>query len=241
MAWRIDEHLIRGEIDNRTRGRVSGTLWFAGRTDPVVLDLAGNAWRDLAGHVLRFTNPDPKPAADGALDGFAARQSGATGDITASRKVRVPECSMDELMDYYKAKKPFPWHWGNSLYLEWHGERNGRVVIESATYQLEIVGEATWTMDEDEERRQREANGHAANASMERLVNALNLDADEASPDDEDDEDDAAPTSKAEAAADAEQARMDLLLDRVNARMVRELEAGRSPDLEHVMDEERAR
>jgi hypothetical protein len=242
MAWRIDEHLIRGEIDNRTRGRVSGTLWFAGRAEPVVLALTGNAWRDLAGHVLRITNPEPKPAPQGALDGFVTRQDGVAGDITASRKVRVPECSMDELMDYYEAKKPFPWHWGNSLYLEWHGERNGRVVIESAAYQLEIVGEATWTMDEGEERRQREANGQAVNAFMERLESALNLGLDEAptaaSADAEDDE---ASTSKAEAAADAEQARMDLLLDRVNARMLRELEAGGTPDLERVMDEERAR
>lgn len=118
MAWRIDEQLIRGEIDNRVRGRVTGCLWFVGRAEPVRLELEGNAWRDVAGHVLRFTNPAPKPGRAGELKGFAALQRGVVGDITASRKVRVPECSMDELMKFYEQKKPFPWHWGNSLYLE---------------------------------------------------------------------------------------------------------------------------
>ncbi len=235
MAWRIDEPLIRGEIDNRVRGLVRGTLWFVGRAEPVILELKGDPWRDLAGHVLRFTNPAPSPAEAGKLEGFVSRQVGSVGDITASRKVKVPECTMDELMEFFEAKKPFPWHWGNSLYLEWHSERNGRVVIESATYQLEIVGEAAWTMNAHEETEQREANGQAMTQFMERLEDALDVAAD----DEEDDDDN--PTTKAEAEADAEQARMDVLIDRVNARMLRELEAGGEPDLERVMDEERAR
>lgn len=173
VAWRIDETLIRGEVDNRVRGRVTGRLWFAGRDEPVTLELAGNAWRDVAGHVLRFTNPAPKPPTRGALDSFAAEQRGAVGDITASRKVKVPDCSMDELMEYLAAKRPFPWHWGNSLYLEWHGEFNGRVVIESATYQLEIDPEPTWIMSELEEMEQRRANGRAMVEFMDRLVEGI--------------------------------------------------------------------
>lgn len=251
MAWRIDEQLIRGEIDNRARGRVTGRLWFVGRDEPVVLELEGNAWRDVAGHLLRFTNPAPKPAErEGGLNGFAAEQRGVVGDITASRKVKVPECSMDELMEYYKARQPFPWHWGNSLYLEWHSERNGRVVIESASYQIEIDAEAAWTMSEAEEEQQREANGRAMIAFMERLTGAVDLSEvliedlsfDETNGDgDGDDEDDDAPTSEAEAEADAEQARMDLLLDRVLARVNRAREAGEEPDHERIMEEERDR
>jgi hypothetical protein len=30
MAWRLHEHVLRGKIDNRTRGRVSGEIWLAG-------------------------------------------------------------------------------------------------------------------------------------------------------------------------------------------------------------------
>ena len=249
MAWRIDELVIKGEVDNRVRGRVTGRLWFAGRDEPVVLELEGNAWRDVAGHVLRFTNPEPRPPRPGELDGLATEQRGVVGDITASRKVKVPECTMDELMDYYEAKKPFPWHWGNSLYLEWHSRPNGRVVIESATYQLELDPEQTWTMGEAEEEEQRRANGRAMIDFMDRLVAGIDAaeraadttftaDADEATPD-PDGEDDDAPTSPAEAEADAEAARMDLLLDRAMARMERdELEP---EEWERVMDEERAR
>ena len=61
MAWRIDGAVVRGELDNRVRGRVTGRIWFAGRAEPVVLELEGNCWRDLAGRRLEFTNPQPKP------------------------------------------------------------------------------------------------------------------------------------------------------------------------------------
>jgi len=213
MAWRIDEQVVRGEIDNRTRGRVSGRLWLVGREQPVVLDLDGNPWRDLAGHVLKFTNPVPKP---GDLSGFSAYQQGAAGDITASRKVKVPECSMEELMECYAAKKEFPWHWGNSLYLEWFSGTNGRVVIESACYQLELDAEPMWTMTEQDEAGQRSANAEAMMDFMGRLGDAAGA-AHTAEDEDED-----APTSLEEAQADAEDARMQLLLDRVLARMQRE-------------------
>ena len=227
MAWRIDEYLIRGELDNRTRGRVTGRLWFMGRAEPVTLDLIGNAWRDIAGHVLRFTNPLPKP---GDLESFATEQKGVTGDITASRKVKVPDCSMDELMSYFEADKPFPWHWGNGLYLEWHSQTNGRVVIESASYQLELESTAAWSMDVADEQGQRAANGQAMTLFLQQLAvdSPAGL-----GPDDD------APTSKSEAHADANAARVHLLLGRVAARMERE---GRAPaDFARVMQEERKR
>lgn len=92
MAHRIHEHIVRGEVDNRTRGRVTGTLWLEGRAEPVSLDLQGNPWRDLAGLRLRFSNPRPKP---GPPEGLQSLQKGQAGDITASRKVKVPDCSSE--------------------------------------------------------------------------------------------------------------------------------------------------
>lgn len=169
MAWRIEESVIRGEIDNRARDRVTGRIWLAGRAAPVELNLTGNCWRDMAGRRLEFTNPSPQP---GLPAGLAAQQQGAVGDITASRKVKVPDIPMDQIGEYYAAKKPWPWHWGNSLYLEWFSERNGRVVIESAGYELKIIGEAAWEMTEEEEERQRRANGQAMTGFMERLSDA---------------------------------------------------------------------
>src|SRR4051794_23173438 len=102
MAWRIDEYVIKGEIDNRVRGRVTGTLWFAGRREHVKLSLTGNAWRDLAGRKLEFVNPAPKRGLDHR---FCTLQSGQVGDLTASRKVRVPEIPLNQIGDYYLAGK----------------------------------------------------------------------------------------------------------------------------------------
>ena len=170
MAWRIDEYVVRGEIENCTRGRVTGRIWFAGRDQPVELELTGNAWRDLAGHRLEFVNPEPKPGLD---DSFAARQEGLVGDITASRKVKVLEVPKEKFEEYYLARIPMPWHWGNSLYLEWFGTRNGRVVIESADYQLSIVGVPEWGMTAEEEIEQRQANAKAMEGFFARLNEAF--------------------------------------------------------------------
>jgi len=175
MAWRIDESVIRGEIDNRTRGRVTGRIWFAGLAEPVELDLTGDAWRDLAGRRLEFVNPvavKPPLSAD-AVAGFARRQTGTIGDCTASRRVKVPEVTMDELMELFEQRKPFPWHWGNSLYLEWFSETNGRVVIESASYLLTVSPDIGWDMTAEEEEAQRGKNAEAMGGFMEQLGEAV--------------------------------------------------------------------
>jgi hypothetical protein len=227
MAWRIEETLIKGELDNRIQGRVTGRLWFAGRGEPLVLELVGDTRRDLAGQLLRFTNPSPRPPRPGELADLATLQRGRVGDITASRKVKVPDCSMDELRAHIEDRRPFPWHWSNSLHLEWYSEANGRVVIESASYLMEVEPGRTWVMNDTAEAAQREANDREMLAFMERLAGAAN------EPDCD------APTSPAEANADAEAARMELLLDRVIARMEREgLEA---EAWERILNEERAR
>ncbi len=231
MAWRIDEAVIRGEIDNRVRGRVTGRIWFFGRAEPLELDLEGNAWRDLAGRRLEFVNPDPKP---GDFASIATRQTGVIGDCTASRKVKVPEVSMEELMKLYKQRKPFPWHWGNSLYLEWFSETNGRVMIESASYTLTIDPESTWEMTSAEEQEQQGANGAAMTDFMSSLDAAVapgdpttdtpgesdsganNRDEFE----DEDSWDDDEPQTEEE--AEKMQNDSDRLIDRINVRVNRE-------------------
>jgi hypothetical protein len=226
MAWRIDEFLVRGEIDNRARGRVTGRLWFAGRVEAVELDLAGNAWRDVAGRRLIFTNPQPKP---GIPEGLRGKQTGVVGDITASRKVRVPEIPLDQIGEYYAARKPFPWHWGNSLYLEWFSMANGRVVIESASYELTVVGEAAWEMTEEEERIQRQANGEAMVQFMERLGKAVAETAEREEAALEED----GPQSEEEAERMLEES--ERLVDRIQARMERE---GPDADYEKILEEE---
>lgn len=230
MAWRIDEQVVRGEIDNRVKDRVTGRIWFQGCEEPVELFLAGNPWADLAGHTLHFTNPDSKP---GLRDGFATTQRGVVGDITASRKVKVPDCSEEEFIRCYEEKRPFPWHWANSLYLEWFSESNGRVVIETSNFELTISPEPAWTMDAEEEQAQRVRNAEALTKFMDRLgAIAAKAHADVDFDDDE-------PQSAAEAQADADAAWMDRLLDRVTARIERE---GRADvDFDQIYEEERER
>ena len=240
MAWRIDEAVIRGEIDNRVRGRVTGRIWFAGRVEPMELKLTGDCWRDMAGRQLEFTNPEPKP---GDLDGMPTLQAGSVGDITASRKVKVPDIPMDQIGEYYAAKKPFPWHWGNSLYLEWYSESNGRVVIESASYQLKIVGDAAWEMSEQEEEHQRKANGAAINGFMEQLDEALGAEDPTdytVTSEDPADEEHLAWGEKPQTEAEAAQVQAwgDRLVDRIHARLNRE---GEEANYQVIMEEELAR
>jgi len=224
MAWRIDEQVVRGEIDNRVKDRVLGRIWLVGREDPLALDLSGNCWRDLAGRKLVFTNPNPKRSGP---EGLASDQLGTVGDVTASRKVKVPDIPMEEIGDYYAAKKPFPWHWGNSLYLEWFSLSNGRVVIESASYELSIAGDAAWEMSEEEEETQRRANECSMHGFMDTLAEGVE-DADFEKADW-----DSAPQTEEE----AEQLlhRNEILTGRIQARLERE---GEDADFEQIMKSE---
>ena len=166
MAWRIEENVVRGEIDNRTFGRVHGKVWLTGRSDPLILELTGNCHKDLAGCKLTFTNPAPKSERDLTM---ASDQSGAVGDMTAARKVRVIE-NFDSLE--MKRGKKFPEPMANGLYLEWFSQTNGRVVIESTDYEI-TVSESVWRLSPDEEIRQHEANADAMRSFMERAAGAL--------------------------------------------------------------------
>jgi hypothetical protein len=86
MAWRLDEMVARGVIDNREKGKITGALWLTGYESPIRLELDGNCDDDLAGCLVEFVNHKPWP--DPSIGRFRG-QSGAAGTITASRKVRA--------------------------------------------------------------------------------------------------------------------------------------------------------
>src|SRR5438105_6750374 len=135
MALRIHDSVVRGEIDNREKGRVRGRIWLHGVTEPVLLDLSGNACPDLAGTLLSFQNPGKTFALRNDLTPV---QRGSAGDLTASRKVRVFDVPMEQVPRMLeKGEKP-PEHMANCLYLEWYSEANGRIVIETVDYQVQI-------------------------------------------------------------------------------------------------------
>lgn len=167
MAWRIEEAVARGEIDNTVEGRTTGRIWLAGREEPLVLSLDGDCWRDLAGTRLQFENPRPKVKGD-AMD-LMTNQSGVIGDMTASRKNKVPTVSEEEFSRLYQNRQEIPFEWRNTLYLEWFSETNGRVVIEASDYVL-AISPHVWEMDPDEEDAQKLANLNAMRDFMAQVI-----------------------------------------------------------------------
>ena len=171
MAFRIHDSVVRGEVDNRVKGTVRGRIWLEGRAEPIELVLKGNAWPDLAGCLLSFTNP-LKRIHDSQVDSLYRVQRGCIGDLTASRKVRVFDVPLEEAMAMSRRKEKPPEHMANCLYLEWFSEANGRVVVESADYAL-TVSAPEWRMTPEEE-QQRASNAAAAmDDFMKRLTEAI--------------------------------------------------------------------
>ena len=161
MAFRIHDSVVRGEIDNRVKGIVRGQIWIEGLAEPVVLELKGNAWPDLAGCRLTFTNPQ-KRVPHAHLDSLHPLQRGSIGYLTASRKVRVFDVPLPDALDMIHRKEKPPEHMANCLYLEWFSEANGRVVIESADYELTISApEWRLTPEEDAARAKQADTGMA--------------------------------------------------------------------------------
>ncbi|MBU6401374.1 MAG: hypothetical protein KGS61_13745 [Verrucomicrobia bacterium] len=171
MAFRIHDSVVRGEIDNRRKGMVRGRIWLEGRAEPLVLELEGNAASDLAGCRLQFTNPDPR-VPHPALDQLQPLQHGTIGDLTASRKVRVPAIPMDQFLHWPKGKGRPLTRWANCLYLEWFSEANGRVVIESTEFRLDISA-PVWRMTPEEEARRARQAADGVSAFMQKLSEAI--------------------------------------------------------------------
>jgi hypothetical protein len=90
MAWRPNENLIAGELDNRTPGKVKGWIrFFRNEKAPlqVTFDLEGDFHEDIRGTVIRLSNPNPSDRyldrGTTYMDGFNPIQHGTAGDITA--------------------------------------------------------------------------------------------------------------------------------------------------------------
>ncbi len=167
MAWRIDDAVVHGEIDNTVAGRTTGRIWLYGRDEPLILSLDGDCWRDLAGTRLQFENPDPVPGED--VDELDIDQLGIIGDMTGSRKCKVPLVTEEEYHALYQSNREIPHEWHNVLYLEWFSETNGRVLIESSDFEL-TISPHEWEMDEDEENAQKMANLNAMRDFMAQVI-----------------------------------------------------------------------
>jgi hypothetical protein len=171
MAFRIHESIVRGEIDNRVKGIVHGKIWVEGRAEPVLLELKGNAHPDLAGCLLKFVNP-LKRIPHQHLDSLHPVQRGSIGDLTASRKVRVFDIPTREAYLMCKRGEKPPEHMANSLYLEWFSDYNGRVVIESANYTLQISA-PEWRLTPEEEAQRAKDAASGMDGFMQKLTGAI--------------------------------------------------------------------
>lgn len=156
MALRLDTAVIRGEIDNTTRDNVRGKLWLVGRDEPVIIDLRGNAWRDIAGCKVTFTNPNPSPRP--ATASLQPKQKGHVGDITAAHKAKVDTApAKREETHGEEAFIDPPAEWHNTFYVEWFSEEDGRVFIEGTDFEVSISA-WVWEMDETQEEAQKMSN-----------------------------------------------------------------------------------
>src|SRR5258708_12016118 len=125
MALRLNEMVVRGMIDNREKGKVSGELWLAGQGAPIGFELVGNCDRDLAGRLVEFTNRKPEPTARLRM---LTDQVGEAGTITAARKVRViPE---DIRLDDLTQEHPQHLHSTTPLSFVGPTSSNGRLRLE---------------------------------------------------------------------------------------------------------------
>jgi hypothetical protein len=122
MTWVLTGYLLDGQLDNRTAGRITGWLRFAGLKDNVTLDLQGDFEPDIRGKriSLKGVYPGKEASAVEYMKYFDERQTGKAGHITAGWP-------------------PYPWT--DYPYIEWYSDTNDRVVLYLEPHQIAIVDE----------------------------------------------------------------------------------------------------
>jgi len=114
---------------------------------------------DLRGRSFEFeipkndrppTDEDRKRAAS-----FRNQQIGPVGEITAARKRKTFDCSVEEFYRRSELGEPPPTRWCQCLYLEWYSQ-NGRVVIELPEPQLRFIEEGASPGGRDDFAREEE-------------------------------------------------------------------------------------
>jgi len=144
MAWRISQYLIEGELDNTQPGKVTGWMRFAGVKGKMTFDLKGDFHRDIRGAKIHFTGDafetDPPADAQSCMDGLSLHQTGRVGDITAG----LP-----------------PQDYGNTPYIEWYSDDNGRVLIKLEPVQMEVIGTPIPACESDPISRQQQSQNMA--------------------------------------------------------------------------------
>ena len=143
MAWRPNDQMIEGVLDNTAPNKVTGWMRFAGMKEKVVFYLEGNFHRDIRGAKVRLRGEGESANTEESekyMEGFSKLQRGNVGDMTAGR----------EPADYV-----------NYPYFEWYGSDNGRVVIELEPDQVEILTQPIPAIESDPLDRKQQAENMA--------------------------------------------------------------------------------
>lgn len=158
MAWRPNDCLVEGELDNRVPGQVTGWMKFKGKRNKVTFDLKGDFHRDIRGSLIHLTGDSGQASLSHSGDymkGFATKQTGSVGDITAG----LP-----------------PQDYTNYPYIEWYGDANGRVVLELDKSQIEVETPPIPYIESDPIDRKVQAQNMASfMQGMQDISDALNM------------------------------------------------------------------
>jgi hypothetical protein len=119
MAWRVDENLVSGRLDNRVPGKVTGELRFIGMKEPVRVDLDGDFSGTLRGKVLVLNRPEASER-----NATLGRSGSYMEQFDAVQEGRVESIAADETL----------------AHIAWLSTENGRVVIELDPNQCTVEG-----------------------------------------------------------------------------------------------------
>lgn len=144
MAFRLSDLVIAGFFMNSRRFSTHGRLLLRGGEMTYAFELTGDPSPDLLGRKLEFEVPgnDREPTdEDRRLAAqFRPLQIGTTGEMTATLKRKIFDCSTEEYLRRSELGEPPPTRWEDSLYLEWFSQ-NGRVLIELPMSKLRFLTE----------------------------------------------------------------------------------------------------
>ena len=156
MALKLHSLVSHGHIDNRKPDLVTGRLWLYGRETPLDLEFEGNCLRDMAGSVTTFRNRRTLKTPPAWTHDLQTEQRGLLGDMTAS--LRVPSY-----------QQPESGNLENLFSLEWFTEDLGRVLLESAHYDVEI-SDHVFQLDADQEQAQLMVNQNNMRDYVDRVL-----------------------------------------------------------------------
>jgi hypothetical protein len=162
MAFRLEDFVIAGVIYHMHPLCVHGRLLLRGRETPILVELTGAPSDDLRGRSFEFEVPqNDRPPTDEdreRLARFCDQQIGPVGDMTASRRRKSFDCTVEEFFRRSDQDDPPPVDWHPCLYLEWFSQ-NGRVVIELIDPKLKFIDPNEPPTDSGEESSETER-GH---------------------------------------------------------------------------------